>query len=44
MNCEKAKSALATLEREKLEQRDRLQLAAETKKRFEIKTILNNKY
>ena len=31
MNCEKAKQALATLQREKQAQQDRLQLAAEAK-------------
>lgn len=35
IDIEKAKQALATLEREKQEQRDRLQLAAEVKQRID---------
>lgn len=36
MNCEKAKQALATLQREKRAQQDRLQLAAEAKRKLEL--------
>ena len=35
INLEKAKQALVSLEREKQAQRDRLQLAAEAKQRFD---------
>lgn len=39
IDTEKAKQALATLEREKQEQQDRLHLAAEVKKQLEINNI-----
>ena len=39
MDYEKAKHALATLEREKQAQQDRLQLAAEAKQRLDNKKI-----
>lgn len=39
VNIEKAMQALATLEREKQEQQDRLQLAAQAKQRLENKIL-----